>query len=127
MRKMIVVATVAAVGGFCLASATAFAALRYNIWQASSEQFQLGYVIGYLDAAALAQKRDSRARIAPGPGKNYDLWVKGVNAFYENPANQSRSVADAMADFGTKMREDLLREWGRKRMGLPPASPSPQP
>ncbi len=124
---MIVVAMLAAFGGFCLAGATAFAALRYNVWQAWSEPIRLGYVIGYLDAAALAQKRDSRARVTIGRGKDYGAWVKGVNAFYENPANRSRPVPDAMSAFGTKMRNEMLKEWGRKRKGLPAASPSPEP
>jgi hypothetical protein len=42
MRKMIMVATLAAFGGFCFASATAFASLRYNIWKTSPNHSNSG-------------------------------------------------------------------------------------
>jgi hypothetical protein len=105
MRKTIIIATLAAFGGFCLANMSAFAALRYNIWQSSGERFQLGYVIGYLDAVALAGQRDPRAQIPTGVGKNFDKWVRDVNAFYADPANQDRSVPDAMYQIGSKIRD----------------------
>jgi hypothetical protein len=128
MRKTILVAALAAMGGFCLASATAFGSLRHNIWQSSGDKFQLGYVIGYLDAVALAQRKDIRANLPTGLGKNFDQWVVDVNAFYANPANTHRSVPDAMYEVGIKIREDLMKSWGKKRMQRPPApGPSAQP
>jgi len=42
MRRLIIVATLAAFGGFCLASASAFAWLRFNVWRTAGEPFQLG-------------------------------------------------------------------------------------
>ncbi len=118
MRRMIVVATLAAFGGFCIASATAFASLRYGYWKAAPPQFQLGYVIGYLDAAGLSRKGDFRLAVPITNNKDFSGWVRGVNEFYAKPENQNRSVADAIAAVGTAMRVELLRESGRKRMGI---------
>ena len=118
MRKMIVVATLAAFGGFCIASATAFASLRYNVWKTSPEQFQLGYVIGYLDAVRLAQRRDYRAAVPVTPGKDFTMWVRGVNEYFAKPENANRTVPDAMSEVGTAYRVEILREGGRKRMGV---------
>ena len=118
MRRMIVVATLAAFGGFCFASATAFASLRYGYWQAAPPQFQLGYVIGFLDAAGLSRRGDYRVAVPIMRGKDFSSWVRGVNEFYAKPENQKRSVADAISAVGTGIREELLREGGRKRMGI---------
>jgi hypothetical protein len=118
MRKMIVVATLAAFGGFCFASAPAFATLRYNIWKTSTDQFQLGYVIGYLDAARLAQRRDYRAAVPITPGKDFTGWVRGVNEYFAKPENANRTVPDAMSEVGTAFRVEILRESGRKQMGI---------
>lgn len=125
MRRTILVATVATFVGFCFSSASSYAALRYNIWKTMGESFQLGYVIGYLDAAGLAQRRDMRLQVPTGGGKKFDRWVKDVNEFYANPANASRDVPDAMFDVGNRIRTQMLREWGLKRQGLPVPSPSP--
>jgi hypothetical protein len=121
---MILVATLAALGGFSLATATSFASLRYPVWKASSPQFKLGYVIGYLDSVALRQRSDARGSIPIPPGKDYAPWVRGVDAYFDDPANQHRTIPDAMWQVGTDMRTELLREGGRKRMGL---KPSPKP
>jgi hypothetical protein len=124
---MIFMATLAAFGGFCLASASAFAALRYNIWQSSGPSFQLGYVIGYLDAVALAQRKDVRLQVPNVGGKKFDHWVRDVNAFYEDPANQTRPVPDAIYEVGSKVRDEMLRNWGLQQMGKPTPNPSAQP
>jgi hypothetical protein len=124
MRKMVLTATLAAFGGFCLAAATSFASLRYQVWKASSEPFKMGYVIGYLDAVGLSQRRDARASVTIPPGKDYAPWVRGVDKYFADPANQDRSIPDAILQVGTDFRVELLREAGRQRMGLPP-SPKP--
>lgn len=124
MRKMIFVATLAAFGGFCLAAATSLASLRSPVWKASSESFKLGYVIGYLDAAALSQRSDARASVPIPPGKDYRPWVRGVDKYFADPANEYRTVPDAISKIGTDMRVELLQESGRKRMGL---KPTPKP
>lgn len=124
---MILVATLAAFGGFCFAGASAFASLRYNIWKASPESFQLGYVIGYIDAVRLGQRKDPRASIPTGNDKNFDRWVRDVNAFYANPNNENRAVPDAMYEIGNVIRTQMLKEWGLKRQGRPVPSSSPTP
>lgn len=124
---MIIVATLAAFGGFCLASGGALASLRYNVWRAYDQTFQLGYVIGYLDAVRLAQRKDPRVMIPVGNDKDYVRWVRQVNAFYSDPKNESRPIPDAISEIGGAIRNQMLREWGRKRQGRPVPSPSTQP
>jgi hypothetical protein len=118
---------IAAVGGFCLAGVPALASLGYNIWNTSGEQFQLGYVIGYIDAVALAQRKDLRMQIPTGGGKNYDRWVRDVNAFYADPKNQGRQVPDAMYDVGTRIRAEWIKNWQRDKKPATLPSPSPAP
>jgi hypothetical protein len=128
MRKTIVVATLAACGGFCLAAASSFATLRYNIWEAYGHQFQLGYVVGYLDAVSLSSRKDSRIQIPTGgPKTDFDKWVADVNAFYADPANRNRPVPDAMLEIGTRIRTKMLQEWGLKRQGRPVPTRSASP
>lgn len=103
----------------CLAAVSSYAALRYNIWQVYGHEFQLGYVVGYLDAVAMAQRKDTRLSIPTGGDRNFEKWVRDVNAFYENPANQNREVPDAMYDIGVRIRTQMLQEWGLKRQGRP--------
>lgn len=124
---MITVATLAAFGGFCLASATAFASLRYDVWRVSGDVFQLGYVIGYLDAVRLSQRKDFRVQVPTGNDKNFGRWVRAVNDFYADPANENRSVPDAMYQVGSTIRTQMLRDWGLKRQGRPVPSPSALP
>jgi hypothetical protein len=127
MRRMILVATLATFAGFCLANATAFASLRYNIWRKSDQNFQLGYVIGYLDAVRLAGRKDPRMMVPVGNDKNYGKWVNDVNAFYANPANENRTVPDAIYEVGSAIRTKMLQEWGLKRQGRPVPSATAQP
>lgn len=114
-------------GGFCLATATTFAAARYNIWHSSGPSFQLGYIIGYLDAVSLVQKRDLRASVPIRAGKKYDRWVDGVNAYFEDPANQKREIADGIHAVGIKIRDEWLRDWGKKATDRAVATPVPSP
>ncbi len=123
---MILVATLAAFGGFCLASASAYAALRYNVWQRSGPSFQLGYMTGYFDAVALSKRKDMRLNVPNLTGKKFDRWVRDVNAFYADPANQTATVPDVIFEIGSKVRDDLLRNWGLQRMGKPTPHATPQ-
>jgi hypothetical protein len=128
MRKTILVACVAAIGGFCLATATSLAAARYNMWKSGGNGFQIGYVVGYIDAVGLSQRHDERASIPTRGGKNYDRWIKGVNAFYEKPENRNREIADAIYSVGQTMRDEYLRQWGKGLGGLKPlTTPVPTP
>jgi hypothetical protein len=126
MRKTVAVAIVAGTLGFCLASVTAFGAARLNIWRTYGEHFQLGYVIGYLDAVLLAQRKDPRASLTVQGGKDFSRWVKGVNEYFQDPANANRAVPDAMAFVGGKIREEWLRNYAeRSRQAGPSPSASP--
>jgi hypothetical protein len=127
MRKTIVVGLIAAVGGFCAASIPALAALRYNIWSQHGEQFQLGYVIGYIDAVRLAQRKDPRLQIPTTGGKDFDRWVRDVNAFYADPNNHAKAVPDAMYDVGIRIREEWMQNWRAQRLKKPAIVPSPSP
>jgi hypothetical protein len=128
MRRTILVATLAALGGFCLASATAFGAARYHVWRAYGANFQLGYVVGYLDALGLARRQDARTMIPTSAGKNFERWVREVNEFYENPANDKREVADAMFEVGSRIQAELLKGLADStRRSKPEPSPSAEP
>ncbi len=119
MRKTIVVGTLAACAGFCFAAASSTAALRYDIWKGYGYQFQLGYVVGYLDAVGMARRKDARLNVPTGRNKDFDKWVADINAFYDDPANQNRPVPDAMFEIGTRIRTKMIQEWGLRRQGRP--------
>jgi hypothetical protein len=127
MRRTMLVATLAVGAGLCLASATAFASTRLNIWRTYGEYFQLGYVVGYLDAVVLAQRHDIRAQILSGGAQDFNRWVREVNAFYEDPKNAERPVPDAMHAVGMRIGGEWLQELARKQQqGKPSPSPSPE-
>ena len=46
------------------------------------------------------------------------MWVRGVNEYFAKPENANRTVPDAMSEVGTAYRVEILREGGRKRMGI---------
>jgi len=127
MRRTIIIATLAAFGGFCLANAPALASLQYKIWQQGDGHFRLGYVIGYLDAVALQQRKDIRVQVPVGNSKNFDHWLRAIDAFYADPENQSRSVPEAIYAIGSKTRDEMLRNWGLQQMGKPTPMASVQP
>jgi hypothetical protein len=127
MRKTTLLAmAAAAIGGFCLASATTFGATQYNIWQTYGEEFQLGYIVGYLDAVRLSQLKDRRVMMLTSSGKtDYNRWLREVNAYFADPANTKRTVPDAMAFVGNKVRTEWLQEWTRRMEAKPSPSASP--
>ncbi len=126
MQRTIGIAMLAAVGGFCLASASAFASLQFKMWDKSDPQFKTGYVIGYLDAVALMQQKDYHVGVPLHRGKNFDFWLKGLKSFYADPANQARSVPEAIYEIGSENRDEMLRNWGLQQMGRPTPHPTPQ-
>ena len=126
MRRTILVAAAAFCGGVCLATATAFGSARLNVWRAYGESFQLGYVVGYLDAVRLAQRKDKRAMLPVNNVKNYDRWVREVNQYFEDPAHAKRTVPDAMEAIGKKIRAEWMQEWAaRSKRARPSPNPSP--
>lgn len=123
MRRTLLIALTAGCGGFLLAGVAAFGSTRANIWQMQGPEFRLGYVIGYLDAVALSQRKDPRASL-PITGKKFDRWVQGIDAYFADTANANRTVPDAMYAVGSKIRVEWLEEWARKTGEIKP-SPSP--
>jgi hypothetical protein len=110
--------------GFCIAAATAFGYAKLNAWRDYGENFQLGYIVGYLDGVNLAQHHDERAIVPTGGRPQYARWRDMVNEFYADPANASRPIPDAMAVVGAKIREEVFEKW-RLRREQPVPSPSP--
>ena len=127
MRRTIAVAIVAACLGFLVASVTSHAAALLNAWRGFGPNFQLGYVVGYLDAITLSQRKDPRAAIPTQSGMDFNIWVKGVNEFFEDPKHAKASVPDAMAHVGRKLRQRWLDEWSEKLKKNRKDQPSPQP
>lgn len=126
MRRTVTIAFLAACAGFALAQAGAFAAMRANIWQQNGPEFRLGYVVGYLEAVTLAQRGDRRSRV-PVAGKNFDRYVRGIDEYFADGANADKSVPDAMAAVGDKIRRQWMDEWARKTGMKPSPSPSAGP
>ncbi len=124
-RKIGVVFAVCAALG--LVSATAFAGLKLTTWRAYGEQFQLGYITGYLDAIVLAQRKDRRVALPTGSGRqNYERWLRDINAYFEDPANAKRTLPDAIAFVGDNIRREWLEDWAKKANRAKP-SPGPSP
>jgi len=126
VRRTIVIAALAGCGGFCLASATALGGVKFRTWCEFGEVFQLGYVVGYLDAVALAKRHDMRAYGVPSGGKvNYELWRDRVNEFYADPAHANAQVPDAMRAVGEKFQEEILKARAEARRPSPSPGASP--
>ena len=127
MRRTLAVAALAACGGFCLASATALGGVRLDVWRDFGEKFQIGYIIGYLDAASLAKRHDMRVLGIPTGGKaNFERWRAMVNEFYVDPAHANARLSEAMGAVGKRLQEEMLKA-GRERTAqrpLPGASPA---
>jgi hypothetical protein len=115
LKRHLVVAALAGCAGFCLASATAFAYAKLNVWRNRGESFQLGYIVGYLDAVSLAKRHDVRGFVPAQSRPRYDYWRQLVNEYFENPANAHRSVPDAMRAVGTRIQEEEIKHWQDQR------------
>lgn len=132
MRRIVLVAVLAWCAGFGAASMSAYAYTQMHTWRQFGERFQLGYIVGYLDAVKLSKRKDARAMI-PSPSRgDYEGWRQDVNAFFEDPVNENRPVPDAMLAVGQKLRERIMKEYTAQRRrrleaGRTLPSPSPEP
>jgi hypothetical protein len=131
MRKSLVIAVVAWCAGFLVAAVTGHAYTKLNAWRAFGEQFQLGYVVGYIDAVKLAKFKDLRATIPTMGRARYKEWQDGVNEFYEDPANADRPVPDAMLEVGRELQDRILKAYRAQReaareSATAPATPAPE-
>lgn len=125
MRSILTTAMVAAGAVVLVVATTALGDTGLNIWRVYGDRFQLGYVVGYLEAVRLAQRRDPRALI-PAKGKNFDRWLEDVNAYFEDPAHANSTVPDAMGFVGNQIRKEQMGAWSKRNKGVGP-SPSPSP
>src|SRR6267142_131832 len=123
MRRAIVTTAVAWAAGFVMAAGIASAVTLRNAWQDLGEYFQLGYVVGYIDAVKLEHLKDRRTMIPTSGTADFEYWRKLVNEYFADPKNANRSVPDAMYAAGQIVSENIRRSL-RERM-LPSPSPSP--
>jgi hypothetical protein len=129
---MMLVALAAWCAGLCCASVSAYAYTKLTTWQTFGEKFQLGYVVGYLDAVKLMKRKDQRVMLPSSGRAKYEQWRQSVNRFYENPMHADRPVPDAMMAVGEELRDSILRAYDERRQKRREAmrsgaAPSPSP
>ena len=124
MRRTTWTTVLAWVAGFCMAAGIASATTLRDTWQQFGEYFQLGYVVGYLDAVKLNHLGDPRANLPTTSRVDFERWRRLVNDYFADPKNANRAVPDAMAAAGKIITEEMLADLKRRRM-QGQASPSP--
>ena len=134
MRKTVLVAMLACCVGFAVATMTAHAYTRLNAWRSHGENFQLGYVVGYIDAVKLSKFKDTRAMIPTSGRSRHRDWLNSVNAFYDDPANADRPIPDAMQVVGQALQAEMLKAFKERRnrahknaAGTAGTAPAPAP
>jgi hypothetical protein len=121
-RRSLLAAAAAWGAGFCMAAGTAWGTAKLDAWRGFGDKFQLGYVVGYLDAVALAKRHDARLWIPAGGRPDFERWRALVNDFYADPANAKRPLPDAMAAAGKILEREALQAY-RERRKAAEASP----
>lgn len=101
--------------GFAVATMTAHAYTKLSAWRSHGDKFQLGYVVGYIDAVKLAKFKDTRATIPTAGRAKHQDWLRRVNAFYDDPANVERPIPDAMLVVGQQLQDEILRAYKERR------------
>lgn len=131
MQKTVLVAVVACCAGFLVATMAAHAYTRLNAWRSHGERFQLGYVVGYIDAVKLSKFKDTRAMIPTSGRARHQDWLNRINAFYDDPENADRPIPDAMRVVGKQFQTEILKAYKERRDRAyeagRAASPSPSP
>ncbi len=127
MPRTILMTAIAACGGFCLAGAAAYGYAKLNAWQAYGERFQLGYVVGYLDAAQLSKVQDPRVFVPSDGRVQYERWRDMVNEFFANPSNAAQPIADGMKYAGDKLQAERLKALDERLDRLMRQGPPPSP
>jgi len=124
MRRTIVATTVAWVAGFLMAEGIASAVTLMSAWRDLGEYFQLGYVVGYIDAVKLENLKDRRTMIPTSGTADFEYWRKLVNEYFADPKNANRSVPDAMFAAGKIVTQDLTRSLRERQQQSPSPSPA---
>ena len=127
MRGMKTAASLACGAGLCLVAAGVYGYAKLDAWRGYGENFQTGYIVGYLDAVALAKRHDNRLWVPSNFKPNFERWRKMVDEFYDDPANANRPVPDAMAVVGKKLQDEMLAEYEAARRAAAASSPAPSP
>lgn len=126
MRRLIVTVVVAWSVGLGMSAAAAWGYALLDAWHGFGDNFQIGYVVGYLDAIALSKRHDARAWVPSVNKPNYEHWRALVNEFYADPANAKRPLPDAMSAAGKTIQDEILADLAERRKRARSA-PSPVP
>jgi len=130
-RRSTSMTVLAFAAGLLMASASAWGYCQLNSWRVQGDQFQLGYVVGYLDGVEIGKSRDSRSAIPSRGRPQYERWRQAVNEYFADPANAMRSVPDAMKWFGDQVQKEQLQAIEQRRLerakARANASPAPSP
>ncbi len=120
--------------GFVLASGLVWGYAMLDAWRGFGDNFQLGYVVGYLDAVALAKRHDVRAWVPVYARPDYERWRKLMNEYFADPKNANRPLADGMGAAGKIFQDETLKalreraERARRSPGpVPSGAPAPSP
>lgn len=105
-----------------LATAMAWGYAMQDAWRGYGDNFQLGYVVGFLDAVSLEKRHDQRAWVPVYARPDYERWRKLMNEYFADPKNANRPIADGMAAAGKIQQEETLKALEQRRL-----SPSPAP
>jgi hypothetical protein len=128
MRRTIWLTALAWSAGFCMAAALASATTMLNAWRGYGEYFQLGYVVGYLDAVRLQHLRDRRVNLPSTGTADFERWRGLVNEYFADPKNANRAVPDAMFAAGQVITEEIKKTMREQMNASPsPSTPSPSP
>ena len=91
------------------AAVAAGAAAGWKTWDKQGPKFQLGYVVGFFDAGAIARHLDRDGFLDkhfPTWAKvNPYMWMMEINKVYEDEAARENSVVQAMSHAGTVLRK----------------------
>lgn len=129
MRRTMITALLAWCAGFIMAGASAYGLAMLDAWRGYGDSFQLGYLVGYLDAAVLAKRHDMRVYVPTGGKPNFERWRTLVNEYFADPANAKRSIPDAMGAAGKQIAEEMMEKYkkrieARRRTPVPTPAPS---
>jgi len=108
-RRTILTAAVAACIGLSMATAVAWGYAKLDAWRGFGENFQLGYVVGFLDAVSLEKRHDRRAFVPVYAKPDYERWRKLMNDYFADPANANRPIADGMAAAGKIFQDEMFK------------------
>jgi hypothetical protein len=111
--------------GFCMAAGVAFGTTMLDAWRGYGEYFQLGYVVGYIDAIKLQHLKDPRVMLPTSGTADFERWRKLVNEYFADPKNANRAVPDAMLAAGKIVSEEMKKEYRERMMASPVPSASP--